>query len=126
VIAATPKPAPATTVAALPPAAKPKPAETSALAETASAAPVASTSSGGYVLQIGAYKSQAEADGSWTSFQSKHSALLSGFSPNVKQVDLGDKGVWYRLRVGAFADKDAANALCDKLKADGGSCFLAK
>jgi cell division protein FtsN len=129
-VAATPKPAPATTVTALPPPAKPKPVETAAAApaETAPAAPApaATASGGGYVLQIGAYKSQAEADDSWKTYQAKHSALLSGFSPNVKQVDLGDKGVWYRLRVGGFSDKDAASALCDKLKADGGNCFLAK
>ena len=81
---------------------------------------------GAYLLQIGAYKSQEEADASWKAFAAKHAALLAGFSPNVKQVDLGEKGTWYRLRVGSFADKDAASGLCEKLKADGGNCFLAK
>lgn len=81
---------------------------------------------GAYLLQIGAYKSQGEADASWKAFAAKHASLLAGFSPNVKQVDLGDKGTWYRLRIGAFADKDAANALCERLKTDGGTCFLAK
>ncbi len=118
------KPAATTVVAAPPSAAVPKlPVDAPLAAPVMPAAPAAT---GSYVLQIGAYKSQAEADNSWKAFQAKHSSLLSGFSSNVKQVDLGDKGVWYRLRVGAFADKDAASALCDKLKADGGNCFLAK
>lgn len=81
---------------------------------------------GSYVLQIGAYKSQAEADAAWKTYRARHSALLSGFSENVIQVDLGPKGIWYRLRIGGFADKDGASALCDRLKADGGACFLSK
>ena len=96
------------------------------------AAPAASdvstspAAAGAYLLQIGAYKSQEEAGSSWRAFAAKHAALLAGFSPNVKQVDLGDKGTWYRLRIGSFVDKDAANALCERLKSDGGNCFLAK
>jgi len=53
-------------------------------------------------------------------------ALLAGYSPNVAQADLGDKGTWYRLRIAGFSSKDVASALCDRLKADGGGCFLGK
>jgi cell division protein FtsN len=91
-------------------------------------APVAQApaASGAYVLQIGAYKSQAEADGAWNAYKAKHAALLAGYSPNVAQADLGDKGTWYRLRIAGFPSKDVASALCDRLKADGGGCFLGK
>jgi cell division protein FtsN len=91
-------------------------------------APVAQApaASGAYVLQIGAYKSQAEADGAWNAYKTKHAALLAGYSPNVAQADLGDKGTWYRLRIAGFSSKDVASALCDRLKADGGGCFLGK
>jgi cell division septation protein DedD len=81
---------------------------------------------GAYVLQIGAYKSEAEADAAWKTYSSKHSGTLSGYANDVKQVDLGAKGTWYRLRVGSFADKGAAAALCAKLTAEGGACFPAK
>jgi cell division protein FtsN len=80
---------------------------------------------GSFLLQIGSYKSQDEADTAWHAFQSKH-PIVGGYQSDIKQVDLGDKGVWYRLRIGSFADKDAAMALCTKLKADGASCFMAK
>ena len=88
--------------------------------------PKATAATGAYVLQIGAYKSQSDADTAWKAFQAKHAALLSGFGPDVRKADLGDKGVWYRLRVGSFADKDAAVAMCDRLKAEGAACFPAK
>jgi cell division protein FtsN len=124
--AAKPAPVAQTT---LPPAATPvKPAaQTPAKQPVATPAKSAATAAGGaYMLQIGAYKSQSDADAAWKSFRGKHAALLSGFGPNVQKADLGDKGVWYRLRVGSFADKGAATALCDRLKAEGAACFTAK
>jgi hypothetical protein len=78
---------------------------------------------GGYVLQIGAYKSQADADTAWKAYKAKHAALLSAYSDDVQQADLGEKGTWYRLRISGFADKDMATSLCDRLKADGGACI---
>jgi hypothetical protein len=87
----------------------------------AAAKPVAA--SGGYVLQIGAYKSQADADAAWKVYKAKHAALLSAYSDDIQQADLGDKGIWYRLRIGGFADKDMATSLCERLKADGGACI---
>jgi cell division protein FtsN len=86
----------------------------------------AAATGGAYVLQIGAYKSEADAEAAWKGYQTKHGALVSGMSSDIQKADLGDKGVWYRLRAGSFPDKDAAGALCDKLKADGGACFPAK
>jgi cell division protein FtsN len=81
------------------------------------------TASGAYVLQIGSYKSQSEASAAFASLKARNATLLNGYSANIKQVDLGPKGTWYRLRVGAFADKDGASALCQRL---GGSCFPAR
>lgn len=92
----------------------------------AAAKPVPPATAGGYVLQIGAFKSQADADTAWRAFKARHAALLSGYSDNIQQVDLGEKGIWYRLRVGGFADREVATALCDRLKADGGACILGR
>jgi len=89
------------------------------------AAPPSATELHGVLLQIGSYKSDAEARQAWVTFQARH-AVVSGDSPDVKEVDLGAKGVWYRLRVGAFADQGAATAVCERLKSDGASCLIAK
>jgi cell division protein FtsN len=90
------------------------------------ASPKVVVASGSTVLQIGAYKSQADADNAWKSYRAKHAALLAGYNPDVQQADLGEKGTWYRLRIAGLASKDVASALCDRLKADGGNCFLGK
>ena len=111
---------------------KPQPAQTAAVtpkpvaAPTAAEAPPASTvPAGSGLLQIGSYKSAADADTAWRSYRAKHASLVGGLSPDVKQVDLGPKGTWYRLRIAAGSKADAS-ALCTKLKADGGDCLLAK
>jgi cell division protein FtsN len=97
-----------------------------ALSVTASAPPAAApkaAAAGGVVLQIGAYKSQADAEAAWKTYKARHAALLTGYSENVQQADLGEKGTWYRLRIDGFSDREVANALCDRLKADGGACI---
>ncbi len=117
-----PKPAQTQTAAVPPP--KPAPAPIQPAVETPAATP-APASAGGGLLQIGAYKSEAEANAAWTSYKHKHSSLLGGLSSDVKQVDLAAKGTWYRLRIVAGSKADAG-ALCTKLKAEGGDCLLAK
>ena len=77
------------------------------------------------ILQIGSYKSEADAGAAWIAYKARHSALLVGLTPDVKQVDLGAKGTWFRLRI-VTADKGAAIALCDKLKAEGAACIPAR
>ena len=91
----------------------------------ATPAPKAAAAGGSAVLQIGAYKSQADADTAWKAYKAKH-PLASGYAEDVAKVDLGEKGTWYRLRMSGFSDKDAASATCAKLKVDGGDCLLAK
>ena len=78
------------------------------------------------MLQIGAFKSQADADTAWKAYKAKHAALLSGVGNDIQTADLGEKGTWYRLRITGFPSKDVASATCDRLKADGGNCFLGK
>jgi cell division septation protein DedD len=123
--------APSDSIPALKPATLPPPPPKAAKVETPKPAPVAATepapahTGGSMALQIGAYKSEDEANAAWKSFARKH-AMASAYQSDIKKVDLGDKGVWYRLRLGTFADKTVAIAFCDKLKADGGNCFLAR
>ncbi|MGH6878692.1 MAG: SPOR domain-containing protein [Rhizomicrobium sp.] len=79
----------------------------------------------GIFLQIGSFKSPAEARQSWTAFKARHE-IAAGYQTDIREVDLGAKGTWYRLRLGGFADKQAAAAFCEKLRSDGASCLLAK
>jgi len=121
-----PKPVPAkpapTQTAEAPPPPKPVPVQPAVEAPAATPAP---PPAGSGLLQIGAYKSEAEANAAWTAYKHKHTSLLSDLSSDVKQVDLGAKGTWYRLRIVAGSKADAST-LCTKLKAEGGDCLLAK
>jgi cell division protein FtsN len=114
IVASVPK----KSVTAVPPPSPPAPTQ----AEPSTAP----TTKSAYFLQIGSYKSAQEAADAWSAARAAHASVLEGLSPDVKQVDLGDKGTWFRLRLAPFADKTAANALCDKLKAEGGTCILAR
>jgi cell division septation protein DedD len=104
----------------------PKVAAATALPTSAPAPVKAAATGGGFVLQIGAYKSQGDAEAAWKDYKARHSALLAGYSDDVQQADLGAKGTWYRLRIGGLADREVAVALCDRLKADGGACILGR
>jgi cell division protein FtsN len=103
------------------------PAQTTqaAVPATPPAVKPAVTSTGAFVLQIGAYKSEDEASAAWKAFQSKH-PMVGGYESDIKKADLGDKGIWYRLRVSSFSDKTEAGNFCAKLKADGGDCIPSK
>jgi cell division protein FtsN len=81
--------------------------------------------SGKAVLQIGAYETTEIANGAWAAFRARHSAVVGDLAQDIQRADLGAKGIWYRLRVGPFADKAAAATACEKLKAEGGTCFVA-
>jgi hypothetical protein len=125
------KPAPAAKSSAMKPAAAPvsgpatgAPRQLAAVPQAPALAPPAAGSA--YVLQIGAYKSQADAEGAWKTYKARHAALLASYSDNIQQVDLGEKGTWYRLRIGGLSNREVATALCDRLKADGGACILGK
>ncbi|MEY4879161.1 MAG: hypothetical protein RJB62_630 [Pseudomonadota bacterium] len=89
--------------------------------------PVASApaASGAALLQVGAFPSEALALEAWQNFQAEHPAIATGLTQDIQTADLGDRGTWYRVRIGPFDDAGTANAVCERLKAEGGSCFLA-
>ncbi len=101
------------------PRSPPAPAPASALAAAA-----ASAVSGGAVLQVGAYPSEALALEAWENFQAQHSIIIAGLSRDIQRADLGESGIWYRVRVGPYPDDAAASVACESLVADGGSCFV--
>lgn len=79
--------------------------------------------SGTYKVQLGAFKSDAEARQQWAKLTAKHGDVLKG-APIVVKADLPN-GTFYRLRAGGFASADAAKAACTKLGGRGQGCFFA-
>jgi cell division septation protein DedD len=103
----------------------PEPAEApAAVAPQVAALPAAQT--GDYVVQLAALKAQASARPAWTRLQKAHPELLNDRELAIQRVDLGDRGIFYRIRAGFFADRAGALALCSALKARGQDCLVAK
>jgi hypothetical protein len=82
---------------------------------------------GSYFVQIAARNDQEAAVAAFAGLQQKYAGVLGNYSPSVRKVDLGDKGVWYRLLVGPVESKTEADELCERLKGAGmKSCFSRK
>ena len=79
---------------------------------------------GKYVVQLGAFRSEEQALATWTKIRKRLSLVMDGATPDVQKADLGEKGVYYRLRAAAFASRAHAIAFCDSLKAKGQDCLV--
>lgn len=91
--------------------------------------PVASAPAAGnsdWVVQVASVRSEADANNIWSRIEGKFPNLVRSTYSDVKRVDLGDKGIYYRLRVAGLADKSAANSLCSNLKAGGQDCLVTR
>ena len=49
---------------------------------------------------------------------------LGGKQVLVRQVNLGDKGIYYRAMVGPFGTSEEASQFCGSLKTAGGQCVV--
>jgi len=78
--------------------------------------------SGGSLVQLGAYPTEAVANAAWNNF-SKRFGYLAALGKSVQPVASGGKTL-YRLRVNAGGANQAAE-ICGKLKVAGESCFVA-
>lgn len=105
------------------PAATHPPMTTSALAPRPMTAAPPMTA-GDYVVQVTAGQNQNEALRAFGKLQRRFPQLLGGYLPNIQKVDLGAKGVWYRVRVGPMGQRTAAVSFCNQLKAAGGDCLI--
>ena len=56
--------------------------------------------------------------------QRRYPHLLGGYLPNIQKVDLGSRGIWYRVRIGPLGQRTAAVGFCDELKAAGADCLI--
>ena len=95
--------------------------EEAKLAETSATA----IKEGNWQVQLMSSPNKSAVEKSWTTTQNKYS-VLKGLPYEIEKADLGAKGVYYRLKVGSFANKGDADNLCAQLKKSGGSCFVAK
>jgi cell division septation protein DedD len=87
------------------------------------AAPSRATETGGFVVQLSAQRSEADAQAAFRTLQGKYS-VLNGRDPLIRRKDLGERGIFFAAQVGPFGVKSEADQLCETLKTAGGSCFV--
>ncbi len=99
-------------------------------APAAAAAPVAQQApaqqSGGYFIQIASLPTEADAQKSSRNLSSKFAGVIGGRSLDIAKADIAGKGTFYRVRVAAGNSRDEAAALCERYRAAGGTCLIAR
>ncbi|HQF30351.1 MAG TPA: SPOR domain-containing protein, partial [Hyphomicrobiales bacterium] len=120
----TPAVRPAAPAAPAPAATAPKEITPAAPTPAVAKAPAAAATTGGYVVQVSSQRTEEQARAAFAGLQRKFPAVLGNQQPDIRRADLGDRGVYYRVRVGPMGSRDDANALCGQLKAAGGDCLV--
>ena len=128
VASAAPAPAPATpaTPAASLPAAHVATAAPALVAPTVKATPAIPAAAGGYRLQLGALKTDEAARQEWLRLQRQYPDVLGKLTLTVSRVDLGDRGIYYRIQAGPMVDAAQAAQSCAALKSRNVGCILVK
>ncbi|MGD0721446.1 MAG: SPOR domain-containing protein [Roseiarcus sp.] len=103
-------------------AARPAPAQQIASNDPAPTA--APAGAGGWAVQLAAPPSEKEAQSVSAKLQAKYATEIGGLQPTIRQADSNGKQI-YRVRLSGLSKADAAG-LCEKLKASGGVCFIAR
>jgi cbb3-type cytochrome oxidase subunit 3 len=109
---------------AAPPAAQTVPPPVASGAEPAAltAKPAAT---GGVRLQVAAVDSEGKAAAEWARLQRRFPGELGGLGYRTQRVDLGAKGVLFRIQAGPVDDARAAK-ICSVLKAQNAGCILVR
>jgi hypothetical protein len=78
---------------------------------------------GGWRVQIASVKSEDIARSTWARLQAAHGDVLANLRMQPTKVDLGDKGVWYRVQAGPLDEKQA-QGVCGTLRTRKTDCVV--
>jgi hypothetical protein len=73
-------------------------------------------------VHLASYRVVDHAGSGWRELQAEHPGLLSGLEARLARADLGERGVFLRLKAGPLDSPDAARALCARFEAAGVWC----
>ena len=89
----------------------------------ASAPPVINGTQAPAYVQLSSQRSVDGARSSMAEIQRRYSSALAGNVLEIQQVELGDKGTYFRVRMPANSI-ETANRVCGDVKNAGGDCFV--
>jgi hypothetical protein len=73
-------------------------------------------------VQLASQRTEEEARQTAATLVTRYGPLFGGANMEVQRVDLGERGIYYRVRVPASSLEQASN-ICVNVKAAGGDCF---
>jgi cell division septation protein DedD len=79
---------------------------------------------GDYFVQLASVKSDQSAHTEWARLKKAHSELFDDLTLDVQRADLGDRGIFYRIRVGPFPNRATAQDMCAQIKAAKLACLV--
>jgi len=79
-----------------------------------------------YMVQLISVKTPVEASKEFIRISNKNKSIIGNREPFVKEVDLGERGKFYRVNIPGFVSLDAANEFCNALKENGQDCLVVK
>ncbi|MBN8532142.1 MAG: SPOR domain-containing protein [Alphaproteobacteria bacterium] len=120
-------PAPADELPTLPPV-KPQPLLDQAASDAEELPPVPAlpeSTPNIFLLQLGAFPSEAMASEYWGKLKAKHSDLLGDLELKIAPVALPpDNKTVYRTQAGSIASREKAQSICARLRSTGADCFI--
>jgi len=88
--------------------------------------PVGHSAADNYRVQIASFSTETTAQKALKILQDKFPKLWDGRQGNIEYVDLGKKGVFYRLQLSPFNRKSDAQEYCRKLQENNQDCYVIK
>lgn len=79
---------------------------------------------GGFRIQVGAMRTEAEARTAWEQVQRRHPEILGRLAPSFARVELAERGSFFRVQAGPLPSRDAARSACERLSKAGTVCFV--
>jgi hypothetical protein len=119
-------PTPEQVRAAAKPTAPPSPPAVKSEEQIASAPATTPIGAKAFKIQLSAVRTEAAAKTEWDKLKKAHSSVLGRLTLNVEKADLGQKGIYYRIQAGPFADRSAADVACQELTKQKASCLVVR
>lgn len=88
--------------------------------------PEKSAGAGSYRVQLASFRTSKAANDAWSKLRKSNISLLRDLTAHVTRVELGQKGTFYRLQAGSFAQEARARSVCTELKARQVDCLVVR
>jgi cell division septation protein DedD len=85
--------------------------------------PSAARGPAGYQVQLLAASGEAAAERAWAGLRTRFAAVLAGYRASIEPATVA-AGTVYRVRIGPFETRAAAQATCAELERQGAGCFV--